>query len=287
MLDVEQPASELDSVAAPTEAADPQLDDFEGDGLQEQQPEPEDIEEDWDGLKLRGKKEQIEERKKERMLHADYTRKTQEHADQRRAFDSERETFHKTRELHQQVENDKFQYWQASQRLQQLQQVNFSALRQTNPELAESFRDEMAQLSVAVPSMGQALNAKLAQLEQSRTSDEAKLGRQLDEYVAREFKGSWTTEKDVAMMKFVQKEGLDPATVRSIIYRNPQALRILDKAAKYDQMLAARFQKKPAELPKPATRVSGSSAATTKPLSEVTDPREWAERRREWKSRNR
>ena len=281
----EQPASELDSVAAPTEAADLQPTEIDSSALlQEQQTEPEEIEEEFEGLKLRGKKDLLEDFKKGRMLHQDYTRKTQEVADQRRNFESEREQFQRTQQLHQQAENDKFQFWSANQRLQQLQQVNLAALRQTNPELAESLRDELVQLSTAVPTMGQSLNAKLAQLEQSRSHDEAKLDSQLADFVAREFKGGWTTEKDVALEKFVRKEGFDPAAVRQVVRQNPLALRILDKAAKYDQLLAQRFQKKPAaEPPKPVTRIGGSTAATPKPLSEVTDPREWAELRRKRK----
>lgn len=287
-LDLEQPATELDSAPAGTDAGGLQHTDIEQDGLLDQQQTVEDeIEEEFEGLKLRGKKDLLEDFKKGRMLHQDYTRKTQEVADQRRNFESERETFQRTQQLHQQAEQDKFQFWSANQRLQQLQQVNFPALRQTNPDLAESLRDELVQLSTSVPQMGQTLNAKLAQLEQSRTQDEAKLDSQLADYVAREFKGGWTTEKDVQMMKFVQKEGLDPAAVRSIIRQNPMALRILDKAAKFDQLLASRLQKKPAAPPPPATRVSGASAANTKPLGEVTDPREWAELRRQRKTATR
>jgi hypothetical protein len=289
MLDLEQPAPELDSVPATTEAGDLQPQDLDAEGLQQepQQPDPDEIEEEFEGLKLRGKKDLLEEFKKGRMLHADYTRKTQELAEERRTLANEREQSQRTQQLHQQVENDKFQLWSAHQRLQQLQQANLAALRQTNPELAESLRDELVQLSASVPHMGQQLNAKLAQLEQSRSQDEAKLDRQLAEFVQREFK-NWTPEKDIQMENFVRKEGLDPNAVRQVLRQNPQALRILDKAAKYDQLLAQRFQKKPAaEPPKPATRIGGGAAANTKPLGEVTDPREWAERRRQRKATNR
>lgn len=275
-LDLEQPAPELDSSAVSTESADPNPNEIDSDGLLETQQQPEDeIEEEFEGLKVRGKKDLLEEFKKGRMLHADYTRKTQEVAELRRSYETERESFQKTQQLHQQVEQDKFKFWSAQERLQQLQQVNLSALRQTNPELAESLRDELVQLSTAVPGMGQALNAKLEQLEQSKQHDDAKLDRQLAEFVAREFKGGWNQEKDVQMMAFVQRHGLNPEATRAIIRQNPVALRILDKAAKYDQLLAQRFQKKPAEQQKPVTRIGGTSAANTKPLSEITDPNEW------------
>ena len=85
-LDLEQPATELDSSAVSTESADPNFNEIDSDGLLETQQQPEDeIEEEFEGLKVRGKKDLLEEFKKGRMLHADYTRKTQEVAELRRS----------------------------------------------------------------------------------------------------------------------------------------------------------------------------------------------------------
>jgi hypothetical protein len=269
-LDVEQPDIVQDSGAGNPDPASHELTGNEGDGLLEtqQQPDPDEIEEEFEGLKLRGKKDILEEFKKCRMLHADYTRKTQELAEQRRSFDNEREESKRTRELHTQADAERFQLWSKQERFQQLQQVDFASLRQVNPDLAEQLRDEMTRLPGAIQQLNYALSQKLTQLEQSRQQDDAKLDRQLAEALQR---AGWTHEKDVQLANFVQAEGLDPNAVKALVRQNPVALRILEKAAQ----------------PKPATRISGSGAANTKPLGEITDPREWAERRRQRKANNR
>jgi hypothetical protein len=285
-LDVEQPDIVQDSGAGNPDPASHELTGNEGDGLLEtqQQPDPDEIEEEFEGLKLRGKKDILEEFKKGRMLHADYTRKTQELAEQRRSFDNEREESKRTRELHTQADAERFQLWSKQERFQQLQQVDFASLRQVNPDLAEQLRDEMTRLPGAIQQLNYALSQKLTQLEQSRQQDDAKLDRQLAEALQR---AGWTHEKDVQLANFVQAEGLDPNAVKALVRQNPVALRILEKAAKFDQLEKQRTAKAPAAQPKPATRISGSGAANTKPLGEITDPREWAERRRQRKANNR
>ena len=51
----------------------------------EQSPELDEIEEELEGVKLRGKKEALERIKAERLMQQDYTRKTMSHAEDRKS----------------------------------------------------------------------------------------------------------------------------------------------------------------------------------------------------------
>lgn len=263
------PANETTTGAEPTDAT-------ELDGLllpEEQQADPDEVEEEFEGLKLRGKKDQIEQLRKERMLHADYTRKTQTFAEERKTWESERaaET---------QLEHDKFQFWQLNERAKQLQQVDFSALRQTNPELAESLRDELAKLSAVLPQMGQTLAQKTHERKLHAERENANRVDQANQIVAREVKG-WGQEKLAQFVAAGQRAGIEPDAMRQLLISHPQASRFINKALAYDQLLAQRLQKAKAAPPppKPVTRVGGGGATTTKSTSDMT-PAEYAEWRR-------
>lgn len=270
---------ELEQPVTPDSTGTEEIQDNLDAELQTQQPEEEDVEEEYEGLKLRGRKEAIEEHKKGRMLQADYTRKTQELADQRRKDDSERESYTKNREAEQQLENEKFRFWSLNNRLQQLQQVNLQALRQTNPEQADALRDELVQLSAALPHLGQQLAQKVNERKSEAERTSATRANEAEQIVMREVK-DWGPEKLAKFDESLQRAGMSPGAVRQLLIQFPEVSRALNKALMWDQHLIQRTQKpKAPEPPKPATRVGGSSAGNTKPLSEVTDPREWQTRR--------
>ena len=256
-----------ETVAEPTKSTE-----LEG-LLNEEQADPDEIEEEFEGLKLRGKKDLVEAHKKGRMLDADYTQKTQRLSEERKSWESERTAT-------EQLEQEKFQFWSLQQRAQQLQQVNFQALRQANPEMAENLRDELAKLSAALPVMGQALAQKTQERKLEAERANANRVNQSELIVAREVK-DWGPAKLQAFMDAGQKAGLDSRAVRDMLVQFPQAARFLNKSLAYDQMLAQRLQKAktPPPAPKPVTRVGGSSASTTKSTSDMT-PAEYAEWRR-------
>lgn len=286
-MDLEQPEVTLDSAPANNTPETPQPNETELDpSLLAQQDEPEEVEEELEGVKLRGRKDALERIKAERLMQADYTRKTQEVADQRRTFEQERQQFQETAKSHQEHIREVGRLVAVEERLQQFQQVNWQQLNTEDPVRAQALLIEFNQLQAA---RGQLANS-LAQKEQQRQSaaqqESAKRANEAEAIVMREVR-DWGPEKLKAFVDAGQKAGLQPEGVRQMLIQFPQAARFLNKALQYDQLLAQRLKKPPAEQPKPATRIGGGSAANTKPLGDVTDPREWAERRRQWKSQGR
>jgi hypothetical protein len=151
---------------------------------------------------------------------------------------------------------------------------------------AQALHIEFTQLQARYGQLTNSLAQKEQQrkLETERTS--ATRANEAEAIVMREVK-DWGPEKLAKFVDAGQKAGLEPESVRRMLIEFPQAARFLNKALQYDQLLAQRMQKPAVEPPKPVTRVGGAAAANAKPLGDITDPREWAERRRQWKSQNR
>jgi hypothetical protein len=280
---VEQPAAVLDS--APVETPDPtETPEVDSDpALLAQQAEEEEIEEELEGIRLRGKKDLVEKHKSERLMQADYTRKTQEVSEQRKSFEQERTQFQETAKSHQQHIREVAQLVHVEERLQQFSQVNWQQLNQQDPVQAQALHIEFTQLQAKHGQLSSSLAQKNQQRKLEAQQSDAKRANDAEAIVMREVK-DWGPEKLKAFTEASQKAGLEPEGMRQMLIQYPQAARFLNKALQYDKLLAQRLQKPPELVKPPVSRVGGGAAATTKPLSEVTDPREWAERRRERKS---
>ena len=151
---------------------------------------------------------------------------------------------------------------------------------------AQALLIEFNQLQAARGQLGNSLAQKEQQRQLASQQDSAKRASEAEAIVMREVK-DWSPEKLAKFVDAGQKAGLQPEGVRQLLIQFPQAARFLNKALQYDQLLAQRMQKPKVEPPKPATRIGGGSAANAKPLGDITDPREWAEARRQRKSQTR
>jgi hypothetical protein len=280
-LDMEQPAETLDS--APVETPDsPQLDDNQDESLLQQ--EPDEVEDELEGVKLRGKKELLEKIKNERLMQADYTRKTQEVAEQRRAIEQERARFQESVQHQQQYLREVAQVTAIDERLQALQQVNWYQLNAEDPQRAQALLIELNQLQ---SSRGQLVGSLTQRQQQQTLQQQHEYARRLQEgqaVLAREIKG-WSPELAGKLRDYGLSQGI-PEQILSTV-TDPGFVKLLYRAYQGEQLEKRLTAKPPTEPPKPVTRVGGGTAANTKPLSEVTDPREWAERRRQRKSQNR
>ena len=280
MIDLEQPEVTLDST--PDNTGTPQETTVfdSGEELQEQQTEPDEIEEELEGVKLRGKKELLEKLKAERLMQADYTRKTQEVAEQRKAFEAERERTIQAVQFQQQNVREFGKLMEVEDRIQRIQQADLRTLSQNDPVAAQQLMIELQQLQSF---RGQLQGSITQRQQQALQMQQQTVAKQLQEgraVLEREIKG-WSPELAGKLMEYGTKLGFPREVLDQIT--QPAPIIALYKAYMHDQLQA----KPAAQPPKPATRVSGNNASNTKPLGDISDPREWAERRRQWKSRNR
>lgn len=283
MLDLEQPSNETESAPAPAE--DPQQTESVIEGSDPQTAtDPDEIEEELEGVKLRGKKELLEKLKSERLMQADYTRKTQDVAEQRKAIEAERAEFQKAAQSHQQNLREVAQLVNVDERLNQFNQLNWQQVQAEDPMRAQSLLIEFNQLQAA---RGQLMNSLTQRQQQQALQQQHEHARRLQEgqaVLARDIKG-WGPELAGKLADFGASLGIPREALSNVT--DPLFVKVLHKAFIGDQFERQKAAKPPAEPPKPVTRIGGASAANTKPLGDVTDPREWAERRRQWKSKNR
>lgn len=285
-MELEQPASP-DSAAvdtAPANLADsPDNLTDTPDGEQQAPQTPEEIEEELEGIKLRGSKEAVEKLKAERLMQADYTRKTQGVADERKSLEAERAQFQEAAKNHQQYIREVAQVVAVDERLAQFAQVNWDALTNQDPVQALKLHTEFTQLQARRGQLMGSLTQKQQAQQQEQQRSHAKQLMEARQVLERDIKG-WSPELAGKLMEYGSTQGFSVQELSNVT--QPAMVKALHKAYLYDQLQKQR-QAKPSATPvPPVTRVGGAAASSTKPLSEVSDA-EFIRRRREYISKNR
>jgi hypothetical protein len=289
-MELEQPSGDSAAVVdtapadetsgAPTEP----VQQYDDNGLPiEAAPVDDDIEEELDGVKLRGKKEALERIKAERLMNKDYTQKTQATAEERRVLAAEREQFQKAAQLHQQYLEEVADVRMIDKRLSQFSQVNWQQLTDQDPVQALKLHTEFTQLQAQKGQLVNALTQKQQQAQHMQQRETAKQLMEARQVLERDIKG-WSPELAGKLMDFGLKQGFPADAMQNIT--QPAIVKMLHKAYLFDQLETQRKAKAPPAPAQPVTRVSGAAAANTKPLSEVSDA-EYIRRRREYQSKNR
>jgi hypothetical protein len=289
-MELEQPSGDSAAVvdtATPVEAAgepNEPIQQYDDNGLPiEAAPVDDDIEEELDGVKLRGKKEALERIKAERLMNKDYTQKTQATAEERRVLAAEREQFQKAAQLHQQYLEEVADVRMIDKRLSQFSQVNWQQLTDQDPVQALKLHTEFTQLQAQKGQLVNALTQKQQQAQHMQQRETAKQLMEARQVLERDIKG-WSPELAGKLMDFGLKQGFPADAMQNIT--QPAIVKMLHKAYLFDQLETQRKAKAPPAPAQPVTRVSGAAAANTKPLSEVSDA-EYIRRRREYQSKNR
>jgi len=234
-----------------------------------------------DDLKLKVPKSAIEKLKSYGLRQSDYTQKTQALADERRQVQEQA----KLSELREQVRSQNWKeaaQLQANQeRLAQLQSIprdQMMQLIQSNPQAAQQIQLELNALQAHSGQLLNSIQTRQQQLEQRNAMANQEAINRGNQELSREIKG-WGPELKGKLYEYSQSLGLSTDAL-GVALMQPAFIKLLHKSYLADQQ-ASRQQ--PA---KPVTRVDGGGVVK-KALSDVTDPAEWARRRREWKSKNR
>lgn len=282
MSDLEQSAPEQNSEATASEASNEVIDNEHeqqstGEDSQEQTEAEEDAELDVDGVKLNVPKSVAEKLKAERLMHQDYTRKTQELAEERRSLAAAREQ----RQQEDQADfAERARAHQITEALKQYERIDWSAAWDEDPVAAgkaqaqiQSMQNEYARI-----------NGSIAQRQQQRAMNEqqetAKQVQEAEAYVTREIPG-WTSKRGEELKEFAIAQGLDlSADTARLLVKNPSLFKIIHKAALFDQLEKKQSAKPaPAAPPaKPITRI-GSKA----PTGQVDPSKMSADQWRDWR----
>jgi hypothetical protein len=249
------------------------------------QPDPDEAEEELDGIKLKGKREALERLKTERLLHGDYTRKTMTLAEERKALEQERAQHQQTQQLHQVFQEEASQLKALDGRMQFLQKQDLMALSAQDPNRAQALLIELNQLNAARGQLVNSLTQKQQQMQQAQQQETAKRASDAWSFLSREIK-DWSQTKSVELETYAKGLGINTQQLSNFLLYNPSIAVALDKAARFDQLAKTRTAKPVVEPPKPVTRIGGAAASHTKSPSDMS-PAEYAAWRQERKSKTR
>lgn len=279
---MEQPAVQDSAVAQAAPEPEVQLDEIDetGEELPEQQTEPDEIEEELEGVKVRGKKDAVEKLKAERLMQADYTKKTQAAAEDRRSIETERATVQQQAKLYQEHLGVVADLVSMDKQIAQFKQVDWDALADADPVQAQKLDRQYRTLTetrqTRLNDLGQ-LQQRHA-LEQQQTT--AKQIEQAADVLRREVP-NWSPERDVKLREYAVKQGVPADGLRDLIVKAPQLGKILHKAELYDQLLSKRVAKpKPEAQEAPVTRINATRATATTDPATMSDKQfaEWRQR---------
>lgn len=272
---LEQPGEDQDSAnpanaggAEQTQTANDQ-DDLNQNSESEDQPE-EDEEVEIGDKKFVLPKTAAEKLKAERMMNADYTRKTQELAEQRKAVETEQQTVRQQAKEQQQYVADIAKVTAIDDQLAELRKLDLSQYVDSDPVGVQRVMLQISQLEAKRNEAAQAVAQKQQQFAVEKQQAIAKQVHDAESYFEREIPG-WTPERSNQLQKYTAEHGIKADQLAKAILRDPAIVKIIDKAEKFDRLEKSRNAKPaPTPAPAPVTRVTAAKPAAKSPESMST-----------------
>lgn len=249
-------------------------------------PEPSDIEtteteineapqepiDDGEEVDYEGEKFKVPAKLKDALLRqADYTRKTQEVAEERRSLEQQRAEVAQRAEFNQTHVREVAKVMSIDERLEQYQKLDWDALADADPvqamKLDRQMRDLQSQRLQVVASIEQ-IQQRTAMETQQAT---ARRLQEAQAEVAREIK-NWSPEVAKALQETGKAMGYKPEELTNVT--DPRAVKLLHKAYLYDELMKERTKQPQAEPSKPVTRITAvKTTAVTNP--DKLSPDDW------------
>jgi len=216
------------------------------------------------------------------MMNADYTRKTQDLAEQRKALGGEQEQFRQHAKLYHETLADQARLINIDDQLNQYQQVNWAALSDQDPVKAQRLQGQFLTLQ----QQRQALVGQIQEKQQKLSSDAqqraAKRAEESQAFLQREIPG-WSSELDVKLSKFAIDQGFTAEQIRGLAVSSPVAVKVLHLAYLGKQLMdkqrTAAKPKPPSANPVP--QVNASRGSATKDPDRMST-KEWMD----WRSKS-
>ena len=259
-----------------------ETEDFEDDAEDTEESDESEGSEDDDSedVELEGKTYKVPKAIKSAvMMHADYTKKTQELADQRRNFEADRGEFVKHAQQQQALLQETAKVVALDDQIEQYRQVDWYSLSEQDPVKAQQLRFQLDQLKDAREQMARGVSQKEQQLALEAQQLIAKRIEESESVLKRDIK-EWSPDLDNKLQQFaVDKFGFarDDAFNAKADHR---LIKLLHLAYVGDQLLQKQASQKPKADIKPIKTVKSSSTKTMKDPTKMSDA-EFAKWRRE------
>jgi hypothetical protein len=220
------------------------------------------------------------------LMHADYTRKTQDVAEQRRAL-AERDAFlSQQTQLQAEHLQDVGRLLAYNNALAQYEQLNWDALRAHNPAHTQALLSQYMNVKNHRDGAANLLQAKVDRWRHARDAQDARQYAECQAVLTRDIK-EWSPALSGRLKEFGMREfGFAPHEVASV--SDPRLIKVLYRAMIGDQLIkkgAASARAAEQEGIKPLPQLGGSAAATRwdprHGASDRASTAEWMKRRNE------
>jgi len=242
----------------------------------EEQTEPVD---EGDTVEYEGQQYKVPKELKDAFLRqSDYTTKTQEVAEQRKALETDRESFQEALQLQTAHTESYTQLGVIDQQLAQYNEIDWTTWSQTDPNAAQQAQIQLGALREQRQQAVDKLQSLQAQTQQKARTETARVVEQNRAKVEKAVP-NWSDETEKAVFNFGIKSGLSQSQLANTNY-DPVLIEILNKARLFDEIQTKQSGKKPkkAEPVPQATRVKPRKVAP-RGLSDSLSADEWVKRR--------
>lgn len=218
--------------------------------------------EDSEEIELEGQKYVIPKALKPAfMMHSDYTKKTQEVAEQRKAIEAQQAQIAQKAEEQERYLQESAQKIAIDAQLAQFQQIDWYRLAEEDPVRWQQLFSQRKQLEDSSAYISQQIEQKKQQFAIEKQRSFAKLIEQSDAVLRRDIPG-YTPELEQSMKQFAISEGFDSADVEQA-KADPKIYKLIHKAYLGDQLLKKQGLPKPTpQQIKPAAVISSKKTAS-------------------------
>lgn len=235
----------------------------------ENQEEDDEIE--VDGKKFALPKSAAEKLKAERMMQADYTKKTQEVAENRKAVEAEREQVQASAKLHQEFIKEVAAIVSIEERLQEYANIDWAALTDSDPLTAMKLDRQMRDLQAKHAQASHSVTQKQQQQALSEQQNLAKRIQEADAFFEREIP-NYKSGRGDELLKYATSElKIDAKAISRMVLDNPALATALHKAEMFDKLKKQAVKPKADTQAAPVTRLSAVKSTATKDPSKMTD----------------
>lgn len=275
---IDQSVPEVESQPLPeTETEEVQTDEGETQDI-ESEDEPTGESEDED-VEYEGKQYKLPKELKDALLRqSDYTRKTQEVAEARKALETQQAEFQQAVQLQQQNMQEYAQLMAVDGQLGQYANVNWQQWSENDPVAAQQAFFQFTQLKDFRANLANSLSAKEQQALAQQQAGLAKQREQASTALTSEIK-DWSPDKAKATREYISsynRMGISEKDIADLSNGLYGATPIVwaHKAMLYDQMIKKANKPAPKEPAKPVKAIQ-SKAPAQKPLSSIDNDEEW------------
>lgn len=227
---------------------------------------------DGEEVDYEGEKFKVPAKLKDALLRqADYTRKTQEVAEERRSLEQQRAEVAQRAEFNQKHVREVAKVMAIDERLEQYQKLDWDSLADADPvqamKLDRQMRDLQSQRQQAVNSIEQIHERTALETHQAT----ARRLQEAQAEVKRDIP-NWSSELDMELKKTAMSFGFNEQEAR---VSDPRTIKLVHKAYLYDQLMKERTKSPQAAEPaKPVTRITAvKTTAVTNP--DKLSPDDW------------